>query len=157
MIEKLTLITLLGMFIFIAVFLKRKNENNKTDFNSMIRLLPFWLKLVGIVIIILALFIHWNDLSEQTTLGALWQFILGLGLLFVCLTKEKKEDELVNQVRLNTFFIAFFLGIIIHISIMLVDKLINSDANEFNILYSTNYILIVYIFLFYGFKIRLQK
>lgn len=157
MFEKVALIILLILFLFIGIFIHKRNITNKADFNSMIRLFPFWVKFIGIAIVIMSIFFHWNDLSEQTVYGKIWQFCLGLGLLLICLTKERNEDELVMQIRLNMFFVAFFLGIIVHISFMIIEKLSSGDMSEFSTLYSTNYILIMYIFLFYSLKRKLKE
>ena len=98
---------------------------------------------IGILLAICSITINWsNDFGLETNIRAFWQFGFAIGLLLICLSKEKTEHEMFMQIRLNSVFISFFGGIIAHIIFILLDKLAGGDFNSFNSLYLTNFIYV---------------
>jgi len=158
--EKTTILIagLLLTFILIAIFIHRKDSILSLDFNSKIRLLPFWVKIAGLAIAIFSLIIHWIDLfGSNMWFGYFWQFGFVFGLLLICLSKEKTEDEMLIQARLNSVFIAFFGGIIAHIILVLLDLLMGASIDSFNSLYLISFILFYYLINFQLSKRKLSK
>ena len=158
--EKTTIITiaLLIIFVFIAISINKKDSKNSLDFKTKIRLLPFWVKVVGVLIAAISLTIHWiNDFGNNILFNNYWQFGFIVGLLLISLSKEKTEDEMLIQTRLNSVFISFFGGIIAHIIFVLIDLLFGSSIDSFNSLYLISFILIMYLLNFYISKRKLSK
>lgn len=158
--EKTTIITtsLLLTFILIALLLNKKDFKNSLDFKTKIRLFPFWVKFIGIAIATLSITIHWiNMYSRELLLAPFWQFGLAIGLLLVSLSKEKTEDEMLIQARLNSVFISFFGGIIAHVIYVLIDLLMGGTIDSFNSLYLTSFILMMYLINFQISKRKLSK
>lgn len=158
--EKTTIITisLLLTFILIALLLNKKDFKNSLDFKTKIRLFPFWVKFIGIAIATLSVTIHWiNMYSRELSLALFWQFGLVIGLLLISLSKEKTEDEMLIQARLNSVFISFFGGIIAHVIFVLIDLLMGGTIDSFNSLYLTSFILMMYLINFQISKRKLSK
>ncbi len=155
--EKPKIITLAIMFVIIMIIiLSSKFKSNKQyEITRKIRLFPFWVKYLGIIISILSIIIHWSNLSDEpTVLSSFWQFGFAIGLLIIGLSKEKNEDEMTMSLRLNSVFISFFGGIIGHILFVLLELLFGGNIDSFNSLYLTNFVLILYVLNFYMTKKR---
>ena len=157
--EKTKIITtaLILLFILIAILINKK-DSNSLDFKTKIRLLPFWVKIIGVLAATLSLSIHWiNDFGNNILFENFWQFGFIIGLLLISLSKEKTEDEMLIQARLNSVFISFFGGIIAHIIFVLIDLLYGSTIDSFNSLYLISYILIMYLIIFQVSKRKLSR
>jgi len=157
--EKTKIITsaLILLFILIAILIHKK-DSNSLDFKTKIRLFPFWVKFMGIAIVLASIIIRWiNDFDISNMLETHWQFGSITGLLLICLSKDKIEDEMLIQTRLNAVFISFFGGIIAHIIFVLIDLLYGSTIDSFNSLYLITYILLLYIIIFQVSKRKLAK
>ncbi len=157
--ERIKIITIAIMFtIVLIVFLTSKFKSSKQyEVSKTIRLFPFWIKYLGIGISILSILFHWSNLSDEpSVLGSFWQFGLLVGLLIICLSKERNEDEMTMSIRLNSIFISFFTGIVAHAFIVLLEILDGGDVNSFNSLYVTNYVLIIYLIIFHLTKNRMR-
>ncbi len=158
--EKTTIITitLLLSFIIIAILINKKGSKTSLDFKSKIRLLPYWVKFLGIAVTLFSLTIRWiEDLGNKIILENFWQFGIAIGLLLICLSKEKTEDEMLIQVRLNSVFISFFSGILAHIIFVLIDLLMGNTIESFTSLYLISFMLIIYLIYFQISKRKLSK
>ena len=158
--ETSKLITVIIIFIITALILliSKFKPSKQHEINRKIKLLPFWMKYLGIVISISSIIIHWNNLTDKSTIiNSFWQFGLIIGLLLICLSKEKNEDEMIMSLRLDSVFLSFFGGIIAHILFILIDLLYGGNTNSYSSLYITGYILIVYLANFYHAKRKMYK
>lgn len=158
--EKSNIITLAIMFvvILIAILISRFKTSKQFEIKRKIRLFPYWVKYLGIVISILSIIIHWSNLAEKSTvLSSFWQFGFAIGLLIIGLSKERNEDEMTMSIRLNSVFISFFTGIIVHIFFVLLELLYGGSVNSFNSLYATNFILFLYVINFHLTKKTMHK
>lgn len=150
--EKSKIFTLTIMLvIFVIALLTSKSKSSKEyEIIRKIRLFPFWIKYLGIVVSILSIIIHWSNLSDEpTVLSSFWQFGFAIGLLIISLSREKIEDEMTMSLRLNSVFISFFAGIITHMFFVLLELLNGGNINSFNSLYATNFILFFYVIKFH--------
>lgn len=156
--DKSKIITLLIMFVIIIIALSTSKfkSNKQYEIKKKIRLFPFWVKYIGIVISIFSVIIHWSNLTDEpTSLSTFWQFGFAIGLIILGLSKEKNEDEMTMSIRLNSVFISFFGGIIAHLFYVLLELLFGGNINSFNSLYATNYILLLYVIIFHLTKKRM--
>ncbi len=157
--EKTKIITIALMFtIVLIVSLTSKFKSSKQyEVSKTMKLLPFWVKYLGVLIIVLSILFHYINLSDQATvLGSLWQFGFGIGLIIIGLSKEKIEDEMTMSIRLNSVFISFFYGVILHIILVLLEILDGGDVNSYSSLYFANNILLMYVFIFHVTKKRMR-
>ena len=157
--EKTKIITIAIMLtISLIIFLSSRFKSSKQyEVSKVIRLFPFWIKYLGIVISILSILIHWSNMSEEpTVLSSFWQYGLVVGLIIISLSKERIEDEMTMSIRLNSIFISFFSGILVHIFYVLLAILDGGNANSFSSLYVTNYILFMYVIIFHLTKKRMR-
>lgn len=86
-----------------------KEKSEKGVFTPL-RLLPNWMKYVGLAWITLSIILPYifdllfdgkNYLGIQS---------VNLGLLVICLSKDKFEDEMTNMVRLKSFYGSIIMG-----------------------------------------------
>jgi len=141
----------------IVLLSSRFKSSKQYEVSKVIRLFPFWIKYLGIVISILSILIHWSNMSDEpTVLSSFWQFGLVVGLIIISLSKERIEDEMTMSIRLNSIFISFFSGIIIHIFIVLLGILDGGNVHSYDSLYVTNYILFMYVIIFHLTKKRMR-
>jgi hypothetical protein len=155
--SKLIPITLLLVVTLIALLTLRFKSVKQYEVRKIVRLFPFWVKYLGIVIAVISTAIHWRNLSDETVLSSFWQFGLIIGLLLVGLSKERNEDEMMMSLRLNSVFMAFFAGIMAHLVLALMELLQGGSLDSFNSLYATGYILLVYIIGFHITKTGINK
>lgn len=157
--EKTKIITIAIMFtISLIVFLSSRFKSSKQyEVRKVIRLFPFWVKYLGIVISILSILIHWSYMSDElTVLSSFWDFGLVIGLIIISLSKERNEDEMTMSIRLNSIFISFFLGILVYILFQLLARLDGENVSSYNSLYVTTYILLSYVLIFHLTKKRMR-
>ncbi|MCU4176876.1 hypothetical protein [Carboxylicivirga sp. N1Y90] len=158
--EKSTIITLslLAILTTIILLISTFKSDKRFDIKRKVKLLPYWSKYIGVLLAISSLILRWNDsTTDSSSLGYFWQFGFIIGGLVISLSKEKHEDEMTMSLRLNSVFIAFFAGIIAHIFFVLLNLLSGGNIDENNSLYSTGYILFLYILNFQIAKRRLLK
>ena len=139
----LTLIFLLA-FILIALIINKRSNKKNLYLTLKVRLMPYWIKFFGLLIASLSIILNWlNEFKNIQLLEPFWHFGLIIGLLLICLSKEKTEDEMLVQLRLNSVFISFFGGIIAHVIFLLIDLLFGSSVDSFNSLYVISFILML--------------
>ena len=157
--EKTKIITIAIIFtISLIVILGSRSKSSKQyEVRKAIRLFPFWVKYLGIVISILSILIHWSYMSDElTVLSSFWDFGLVIGLIIISLSKERNEDEMTMSIRLNSVFISFFLGILFYILFQLLARLDGENVSSHNSLYVTTYILLSYVLIFHLTKKRMR-
>jgi len=159
--EKTTLLTvfILAIILIIMIFTKKIDFSDNLNIKNKLKLLPFWLKFPGIAIALFSIIAHWTDIHGKNEIIQLfWQLGLTVGLLFISLSKERTEDEMIMQLRLNSAFFVLIVGIIVHVFIVLIDKLIGAnDFQSYSSIYLINFLLLAYIFFFYSLKRKLRK
>lgn len=157
--EKTRIITLAILFILVLIVLLSSKFKTRKQYevSKVFRLFPFWIKYLGIVLSISSVLFHWITISDEPTeLHSFWEFGLVIGLILICLSKERNEDEMTMSIRLNAIFISFFSGILAHLLLVLLEILYGGNVNSFNSLYVTNYMLIMYVIIFHLSKKRLR-
>lgn len=150
--EKTKIIALAIMFTvaLIAVLTSKFKSSKQYEVSKVIRLFPFWVKYLGIVISVLSIVFHMSNLPDEApVLSPFWQFGLAIGLIIISLSKERNEDEMTMSLRLNSIFISFFTGILVHIFIVLLGILDGESVNSYSSLYVTNYMLFMYVTIFH--------
>lgn len=145
---KIMALALLLIVLLIAILTSKLKTRKQYEINKVMRLFPHWAKYIGVVISLFSLTINWIYSKSPTVISSFWEFGLTIGLLIICLSKEKVEDEMTMSIRLNSVFISFFGGIMAHIIFVLIERLYG-NINPYNSLYVTNYILFLYIFYFH--------
>lgn len=155
--SKLIPITLMLAIALIALLTLKFRSVKQYEVRKIVRLLPFWVKYLGIAIAVISTAIHWRNLSDETVLSSFWQFGLIIGLLIIGLSKERNEDEMMMSLRLNSVFMAFFAGIMAHLLFALLELLQGGSLDSFNSLYATGYILFLYIVGFHFTKMSINK
>ena len=141
----------------IVLLSSRFKSSKQYEVSKVIRLFPFWVKYLGIVISILSILIHWSYMSDElTVLSSFWDFGLVIGLIIISLSKERNEDEMTMSIRLNSVFISFFLGILFYILFQLLARLDGENVSSHNSLYVTTYILLSYVLIFHLTKKRMR-
>lgn len=146
---KIIALALLLVILLIAILTSKFKTRKQYEISKIMRLFPHWMKYIGTAIFVISTVFHWiNELREQSAISSFWHFGITIGLLVVCLSKEKIEDEMTMYIRLNAVFLSFFGGIMAHMIIILIEKLYGSTTS-YNSLYVTTYILILYIIYFY--------
>ncbi|MCW3786993.1 hypothetical protein [Plebeiibacterium sediminum] len=157
--EKSNLIALSLMIVIIALVLltSKFNMEKQYEIKKNTRLLPYWAKYLGFIIFIVSLITHLVSFSNDLqTLKPFWQITSAIGCIIIGLSREKNEDEMTMALRLNSVFKAFFGGIIFHLFMLSLEKLIGGDLNSYNSLYVTNFILVTYVINFHIAKKRMK-
>lgn len=145
---KIIALAILLVILVIATLTSKFKTRKQYEINKVIRLLPHWARYIGLTITLFSLIINWIYSKHPTAISSFWEFGLTIGLLIICLSKEKIEDEMTMSLRLNSAFSAFIGGIFFHITIVLIEKLYGNE-NPYNSIYVTNSILFVYVFYFH--------
>lgn len=145
---KIMTLALLLIVLLIAVLTSKFKTRKQYEISKVMRLFPHWAKYIGTVISLFSLIINWIYSKHPTAISSFWEFGLTIGLLIICLSKEKVEDEMTMSLRLNSAFAAFIGGIFFHVTIVLIERLYGNE-NPYNSIYVTNSILFVYVFYFH--------
>ena len=157
--EKTKIITIAIMAIIVLIVLLSNNFKMRKQYevSKMLRLFPFWIKYLGMVISVTSILFHWITMPEESTvLHSLWEFGLIIGLILIGLSKERNEDEMTMSVRLNSIFISFFIGILAHLFLVLLEILAGGNVDTYNSLFVTTYMLIMYFIIFHVSRKRLR-
>lgn len=158
--SKIITLGLMLAIIVIALFTSKFNSNKQYEIKKQIRLFPFWVKYLGMLITISSIVFYWCNLNlfdEQSTTDFFWPFGIAIGLLTISISKEKNEDEMTMSLRLNSVFFSFFVGIMSHLMFVLLELLAGGNIDHFNSLYATNFILFAYVIYFHWTKRRTHK
>ena len=154
---KIITIAIMVIIVLIASISMRFKTRKQYEVSKVFRLFPFWIKYLGIVLSIASILFHWKTLSDEPTiLHSFWEFGLVIGLILICLSNERNEDEMTMSIRLNAIFISFFTGILAHLFIVLIEILDGGNVNSYNSLFVTIYMLIMYVIIFHITKKRLR-
>lgn len=154
---KIIALAIMLTITLIAVLTSRFKTKTQYEVSKIYRLFPFWIKYIGLVISILSILFHWSNLSDEpSVLASFWQFGLLVGFILICLSKERNEDEMTMSIRLNSIFSAFFMGIVAHAILLLLEILDGGDVDSFDSLYVPNFILLIYIVIFHLSKNRMR-
>lgn len=146
---KIIALSLLFVIILIATLTSKFKTGKHYEISKIMRLFPHWMKYFGAAFFLISTALHWiYELGEQSAISSFGHFGLTIGLLIICLSKEKTEDEMTMSIRLNAVFLSFFGGIMAHMAIILIEKLYGS-TKSYNSLDVTTYILILYLIYFY--------
>ena len=145
---KIIALALLFVILLIATLTSKFKTRKQYEIARIVRMLPHWMKFLGIAISALSFALNLIDLENLSVIKSFWQIGLAIGFLIICLSKERQEDEMTMSIRLNSVFISFFGGIMAHIIFVLIERLYG-NINPYNSLYVTNYILFLYIFYFH--------
>lgn len=145
---KIIALALLFVILLIATLTSKFKTRKQYEISKIVRMLPHWMKYLGIVISALSLVLNFINLENLSAIKSFWQICLAIGFLIICLSKERQEDEMTMSLRLNSVFISFIAGIMVHIIFVLIERLYG-NVNPYNSLYATNYILFLYIFYFH--------
>jgi hypothetical protein len=107
---------------------ERKNVEKLKRFQ-----LPNYFKKIGLALLLFSLLAAFLNkyLFEQEELRIVFRYSMLLGLLFISVSKEKLEDELVRQLRLQSYSLAFVLGVLYSIATPFIgygiDRLLGSE------------------------------
>ena len=154
--DKIIIYSIICAIILLAILINKPKSGKQYEISKKIRLLPFWIKYIGFGISIASIIMYWNT-NESTVIHSLWQFGIAFGLIIVSLSKERNEDEMTMSIRLNSIFLAFFVGVLAHFIFLLLGILQGGDFDSANSLYGTTYILLMYVFYFHITKRRMRK
>jgi hypothetical protein len=104
----------------IKSILERK-RNNLKKLNKY--QLPNYFKKIGVGLFILALIsLFINALSiNNFEIRAIIKYGMLIGLLFISISKEKIEDELVTKLRMQSYTFAFIFGVIFTLLLPFID------------------------------------
>ena len=104
----------------IKSILERKRDNLKKLNKYQ---LPNYFKKIGVGLFILSfisLFINALSINDFE-IRAIIKFGMLIGLLFISISKEKIEDELVTKLRMQSYTFAFILGVIFTLLLPFID------------------------------------
>lgn len=124
------------------------NRNILIERNLII--LPYWIKYIGIGILIICSILPSIFLVDDVDfLSNLRDFIVIIGLFLIVLSKEKSENQKLNNVRLSSLLISFFAGSIAYHFFLLFNL---TEAKLFDMSYLFVYVSVLYLILFHSFK-----
>ncbi len=89
--------------------------------------LPHRFKVIGIwlfILSIVALFIN-KFSANDLEIRAIVKYGMLIGLLLISISKEKIEDELITKLRMQSYTLAFIMGVIFTLLLPFVDYLID--------------------------------
>lgn len=114
-------------------------------------LLPRFFKLIGILLYVLGFVIFFTltpNLEDVTNgIGLLVQVFILFGLLFICCSKEKREDEFIKYYRLTSLQWAVVMFIVLRLfykAMAWITKDVSWTPN-----WQVNSMLLIYLIFFY--------
>lgn len=116
---KLIIVAVLALSFFLLVNWAFKERSEKSTFKSL-KLFPRWMKFVGLAWFILSLIlpiIFGFYVDGKNFIGVQ---SANLGLLLICLSRDKHEDEMTDLIRLKSFYRTTIVGFSV---IMMIDVL----------------------------------
>lgn len=143
--------------IALVIVTKPKKDIRELAVENKIKLLPHWFKFVGMIIASTGFVLNFIvDINYPNIEREYMIFIMVFGLLLYALSSEKSEDELLGQIRSNSIFSAFFMGILIHLFLVFLNHWMGDSIKEYSSIYVIGWMLAVYIGTFYSAKKRLK-
>ncbi|MCZ4694515.1 hypothetical protein DWB61_05625 [Ancylomarina euxinus] len=153
------IISPLVILFIIAIFIviKPKKDIREPAVENKIKLLPYWFKYIGMIVAVIGFVLNFVvDINYPNIEREYLIFTMVFGLLIFALSSEKSEDELLKQIRANSIFSAFFIGILIHLILLFLNHWIGGPIKEYSSIYVIGWMLGVYIGTFYSAKKRLK-
>jgi hypothetical protein len=137
------------------------DKSEKAVFKPL-RLFPRWVKYVGLIWVILSLILSivfsivlHNDFTFE---GKNYIGVLSadFGLLLICFSRDKIEDEMTNMIRLKSFYRSVILGFTMIIFLDLLELFLGgkSVTESFSLI---GIILFMYLFMFYQTKSKVRS
>ena len=143
--------------IALVIVIKPKKDIRELAIENKIKLLPHWFKFVGIILAVIGFVLNFIvDTYYPNIEREYMMCIMVFGLLIYALSSEKAEDELLNQVRSNSIFSAFFMGILMHLFFVFLNHWMGDSIKLYSSIYVIGWMLVIYIGTFYSAKKRLK-
>lgn len=136
----------IGIVAFLIFKTRAKGNTSIPSTELRINLLPNYYKQIGLITVIISLaitillnYIDSYDLFDFTSFG------FALGLSIICLSKEKIEDEMIKELRMNTFFKSFYIGLFSFLIFASLNSLVNGKLSEFSADFPIVILTLVYL------------
>lgn len=152
-----TPIVIIVVLLFIGLGLWITKDKPEKALYKKLVLFPRWFKYLG-----LAIFLGGAILPFELGLLYEGQNFLGLqianmGLFLTCFSKDKNEDEMINQIRLKSFYRSVILGFLYSTIFYAVNFFSDNEGNHTPATQLVMFILLAYLLNFYVTKYRIRS
>ena len=142
------------LFILIAAWIF-KDKSESYVFKSL-NLLPHWMKYVGLIWAILSVIlpIIFDFMFEGKNILGIQS--ANIGLLIICFSKDRVEDEMTNNLRLKSFYKSAILGFAFIMIMDFVELMLGGESfiSSYGLV---AFILSTYLFTFYAIKSKIRR
>ncbi|WP_319511929.1 hypothetical protein [uncultured Draconibacterium sp.] len=143
-----------ALFILVAGWIF-KDKSESYVFKTL-NLLPRWMKYVGLIWVILSviLSIIFDFMFDVNNILGIQS--ANIGLLVICFSKDRVEDEMTNNLRLKSFYKSAILGFAFMMIMDFVELLLGGES------FMSSYVLVaiilsMYLFTFYAIKSKIRS
>ncbi|WP_319482032.1 hypothetical protein [uncultured Draconibacterium sp.] len=152
-----SIIFLIAAIVFLSMFLWLFTEKSEYEVFKKLKLFPRWIKIIGIVIVLLSATIPFyvNLLIEGKNYLGLT--VVNLGLFLICFSRDKQEDEMSNLIRLKSFYRSTVLGFA-YVFIFTAIEFIHGDEFELvPAIQVITFMLLMYLLNYYVTKSKIRS
>ncbi|MBN1984772.1 MAG: hypothetical protein JW761_00645 [Prolixibacteraceae bacterium] len=153
--KTIVVICVVVMFIAFGIWITKDNYE-KAVFKKLI-LFPRWFKYLGIVIFLVGAILPFELGLLYEGKNFLGLQIANMGLFLICFSKDKNEDEMINLVRLKSFYRSVISGFLFSAVLYAISVFSGNEGNYTSATELVMFILIVYLFNFYITKSRIRS
>jgi hypothetical protein len=154
-IEKIIKLFFVLAFLAFGTLIRSKKKRILID--KKVKLLPYLVRFAGGLISLVCFAGNFiQDINGVTLWKDYWQLGIVTGFLLICFSRERIEDEMIDQLRQYAVFISFFAGIIFHLIILLLNILGGGKASDYNSIGLVVFILMIYLIIFHIEKRKLK-
>ena len=150
-----------GALAFFAIAIWIFHDKSEKAVFKPLRLFPRWVKYLGLTWAILSLILSivfslkWEDnftFDGENYIGIL---STNFGLLLICFSKDKIEDEMTNMIRLKSFYRSVILGFSVIVFFDILEILLGGTSltESFS---SISMVLFLYLIIFYSTKSKVR-
>lgn len=139
------------IFILFHLFYKNKYSNSKTT----IAILPNIMKIAGLIILFACIIAPgFLKINETVFLSELRNLFILLGLILICLSKEKDENPIHNHLRYLLLFVSLFTVVLVFQVFILFNCI---EKQGISIVHLPIGVLMFYLILFHWYKWKLKQ
>ena len=150
---------MMATYLALMVFVLPSVTVGTDIFKVHIRLLPYWVKFIslGWLVSVVCYSYLFNNAMEVTPMGGhfIGKFLatgINLGLMLMAVSRDKKEDEYSNQIRLRSMYLSAILLFLlsgVFISCLMGSSNSTSEAGIMFFVMILNGVLLVYLTNYY--------
>lgn len=153
-----TYIFLIFVILFIGAGIWLGSKKSKENISESLPLFPRYFKIIGFIWTLVSLgLIAYSDTQHEEIWKIIFNYSANLGLVFICFSKDKIEDELTNSIRLRSFYTSVIAGFIVLVILNFANFMLGDEISDYPARQLVTVILATYAFGYASLKRKVRS